>query len=70
VSGVFADERYFLIELSQLAVSAENWTTLEREVMSDHRWWSQAEVRTATDQIWPENLAQMLIEVGVWEGSG
>jgi 8-oxo-dGTP pyrophosphatase MutT (NUDIX family) len=63
---VSADERFFAIRLGTLQISTEHWTELEREVMTDHRWWSQAELRSATEQIWPEDLADMLINAGIW----
>jgi 8-oxo-dGTP pyrophosphatase MutT (NUDIX family) len=64
---VTADERFFLIRIHDFEVSAENWTELEHEVMSAHRWWSHVELKSATDQIWPEDLAEMLIEAGAWK---
>jgi 8-oxo-dGTP pyrophosphatase MutT (NUDIX family) len=64
---VTADERFFLIRIDDLEVSAENWTELEHDVMSAHRWWSHADLKSTTDQIWPENLAEMLIATGVWK---
>ncbi len=63
---VAADERYFLIRVAGLTLSAENWTALEREVMGRHHWWSQPELRSATDQVWPETLEDILIAAGVW----
>ncbi len=64
---VSVDERFFAIRLGNLQISTEHWTELEREVMTDHRWWSQAELRAATEQIWPEDLADMLIKAGFWQ---
>jgi len=63
---VLADERFFLVELDELAVSDSNWTALEQEVMTAHRWWSQAELRATAEQVWPEDLEDVLIEAGVW----
>src|SRR6185437_2971475 len=63
---VTADERFFAIRLGALRVSSEHWTELEREVMTDHRWWSQGELRSATEQVWPEDLADLLIKAGIW----
>ena len=63
---VEADERYFLIQADDLTVSDVNWTQLEREVMGAHRWWSQDDLESTREQIWPEDLARMLIGVGVW----
>jgi 8-oxo-dGTP diphosphatase len=64
---VVSDERFFLIRLHALQVSADNWTALEREVMSDHRWWSRADLLSTHDQVWPENLVEMLIGAGAWK---
>ncbi len=62
-----ADERFFLIRTTDLEVSAANWTELEHEVMSAHRWWPHADLKSTADQVWPENLAQMLIDAGAWK---
>ncbi len=62
-----ADERFFAVHIDTLQVSTERWTELERDVMTEHRWWSQQELARATEQIWPEDLAQMLINAGVWQ---
>jgi hypothetical protein len=65
---VTADERFFLIWTRDLVeVSAKNWTELEHDVMSAHRWWSHADLKSTTEQIWPEDLPEMLIEVGAWK---
>lgn len=63
---VEADERYFLVHADDDLVSDENWTATEREVMSAHRWWNQADLRSATEQIWPEDIENILIEAGEW----
>jgi hypothetical protein len=64
---VTGDERFFLIRIHDLEVTAENWTELERDVISAHRWWSQTELKSTADQIWPEDLAEILINAGVWK---
>jgi hypothetical protein len=48
-------------------VSSKNWTELEHEVMSAHRWCSRAELKSTIDQIWPEDLAEILIKSGAWK---
>ncbi|MBV9249154.1 MAG: NUDIX domain-containing protein [Acetobacteraceae bacterium] len=65
---VTSDERYFVIRTRELEVLVELWTDLEREVVADHRWWSYADVASTTDQVWPENLADILVRAGEWEG--
>jgi 8-oxo-dGTP pyrophosphatase MutT (NUDIX family) len=64
---VTADERFFAVRLDTLRVSTEGWTELEHEVVTENRWWSQAELGSATEQIWPEDLARMLIDAGIWD---
>jgi 8-oxo-dGTP pyrophosphatase MutT (NUDIX family) len=63
---VTADERFFLIRTDALEVTAAHWSALEREVISAHRWWSRAELTSTRDQVWPENLVEMLRVAGVW----
>jgi 8-oxo-dGTP pyrophosphatase MutT (NUDIX family) len=61
-----ADERFFLIRVPALEVSTANWTKLERDVMAANRWWSHAHLDSTTEQIWPEELVEVLIAAGVW----
>lgn len=63
---VEADERFFLIRRDAPALSRAGWTPLEQEVMAAHRWWSPADLRATPDQVWPEDLAGILIRAGVW----
>jgi 8-oxo-dGTP pyrophosphatase MutT (NUDIX family) len=63
---VHADERFFLVRIEALDISAERWTDLEREVMDVHHWWSAAELRSTSEQVWPDDLPQLLVSLGVW----
>jgi 8-oxo-dGTP pyrophosphatase MutT (NUDIX family) len=67
---VSADERFFLVRIDQLTVSADRWTDLEREVMAEHRWWSSSDLRSTVEQVWPEDLAAVLSRAGVWRAGG
>lgn len=53
-------ERYFVVRANELALTDTSWTEIENEVIADMRWWSEAELRSATDTVWPENLDVML----------
>jgi len=63
---VIADERFFLIRIEQLTVSADRWSDLEREVMAEHRWWSSSDLRSTAEQVWPEDLSVLLTTAGCW----
>lgn len=56
-----ADERFFLVQVSEVTLDQAGWTTLEREVMTEHRWWSLDEIRLTREQVWPENLADLVV---------
>lgn len=61
-----ADERYFLFHVRDNFVSDDNWTELEREVMGDHRWWTKEDLSSCNEQIWPEDIADLLVRTGEW----
>lgn len=63
---VSADERFFLIRVGELQVSTQFWSDLERETMADHRWWSRADLKSADELFYPENLIEMLTAAGAW----
>jgi 8-oxo-dGTP pyrophosphatase MutT (NUDIX family) len=57
---VLADERYFVIRVQSQRVSSAAWTPLEVEVMTDHRWWSIAELAATEATVWPADLPDLL----------
>lgn len=57
---VHAEERYFLVRVDPFTLADAGWTELEREIMTEHRWWTPAEIAAAQEKIYPEDLAQML----------
>jgi 8-oxo-dGTP pyrophosphatase MutT (NUDIX family) len=61
---VMADERYFLVRVTDEPLSRTNWTALEREVMVEHRWWSREELARTEATVWPEKLLEMLEAAG------
>jgi len=64
---VRADERFFLVRLETAQMlSTERWTNLEHEVMATHHWWSVDELLSTAEQVWPENLPDVLVRIGVW----
>lgn len=41
---VMADERFFVVGVTDPSLSWDHWTPLEIEVMTEHRWWSVEEL--------------------------
>ncbi len=62
---VMAEEHYFVVWVSDSVLSPEHWTTSDREVMSEHRWWLISELRSTPDTAFPDNLIAMLERVGM-----
>jgi 8-oxo-dGTP pyrophosphatase MutT (NUDIX family) len=63
----FADERFYLVRLTVPRISTERWTDLEREMIRAHHWWSAAELLCTTEQVWPDDLPDLLVRIGVWK---
>lgn len=57
---VMADERLYLVRVSEQTVSKDNWTQMEQEVMAEHRWWTSDELATTTETVYPENVRKMV----------
>ncbi|MCB8823282.1 NUDIX domain-containing protein [Microvirga rosea] len=62
---VIAEERFFA-ETQNTALTRDSWTALEREVMTEHRWWSIDELASTSDTVWPINLTSMLAAGPAW----
>jgi 8-oxo-dGTP diphosphatase len=66
---VVADEQFFLVRIEGAeGLSTERWTELEREIMAAHRWWPADALRSTTEQVWPEDLPEVLVRIGAWTG--
>jgi 8-oxo-dGTP diphosphatase len=63
---VSADERFFLIRVGELKISTQLWSDLERATMADHRWWSRADLASANEPVYPDNLIAILTGAGAW----
>ncbi|KHN53164.1 DNA mismatch repair protein MutT [Dickeya fangzhongdai] len=57
---VIADERFFVIRVTDSAIHTDAWTAHEREMMRDHHWWSRDELLATPDMFYPEQLVEML----------
>jgi ADP-ribose pyrophosphatase YjhB (NUDIX family) len=66
---VVAVERFFLVRIADpVALSQDQWTPGEREVMVGHHWWSASDLSATDEVVFPEDLADILASVGVITG--
>lgn len=63
---VLAVEQFFVVHTPSTVLSKAEWTLEETQVMEDHRWWSAQALRATEEKVWPETLADMLVQAGVF----
>jgi len=57
---VQADERYFVLRVGMADIDTSGHTALERQVMTQHRWFTQIELSDWHEAVFPENLADII----------
>ncbi len=57
---VQADERYYILRVSEARIDTSGHTALEQKVMTQHRWFTLAELSNWKEAVFPENLAQII----------
>jgi 8-oxo-dGTP pyrophosphatase MutT (NUDIX family) len=54
------DQDFFLLRVAEWRVDTAGMEADEQETITEHRWWSAAELDASTEQIFPEDLATLL----------
>jgi len=63
---VAGHETYFLVRVAAASeISRDGWTTLETEIIAEHRWWTVGDLKTTSETVYPVTLMAMLKEAGV-----
>ncbi len=57
---VEALEHYFYVRAATEEVCNSLWTTEERAVIAEHRWWTLDDLPLSEETIWPERLTEMV----------
>lgn len=57
---VQADERFFIVRVADTAVSTAGHTELEQRLMTQHRWFTRAELENWHEAVFPVELAAMI----------
>lgn len=57
---VQADERFFLLRVAEARIDTAGHTELEQALMTQHRWFTLAELETWPEAVFPVNLADMI----------
>jgi 8-oxo-dGTP pyrophosphatase MutT (NUDIX family) len=54
------EQDFFLLRVPQWQVDTSGFDAAEQRSITDHRWWSAAELDATTEQIYPIGLADLL----------
>lgn len=57
---VQADERFFLIRVAEARIDTSRHTALEQQLMTQHRWFTLAELADWPEAIFPQNIVAMI----------
>lgn len=53
------DERFYALRVESVTISQENVTEWERQVLTEYRWWTMAELLATTDALSPLPLPEL-----------
>jgi 8-oxo-dGTP pyrophosphatase MutT (NUDIX family) len=57
---VDVEERFYRLRVDGFELADAGWTELEREILSEHRWWSADEIAAATETVYPLDLVELM----------
>jgi len=57
---IVAEEHYFLVRSTESAIDTSRHEEIERQVMTEHRWFSRSEIPDWPEPVYPENILQLL----------
>ncbi|MCR9179609.1 MAG: NUDIX domain-containing protein [Erythrobacteraceae bacterium] len=57
---VQADERFYLVQVSEAAIDTSGQTALEQALMTQHRWFTLDELADWPEAVFPADLAAMI----------
>jgi 8-oxo-dGTP pyrophosphatase MutT (NUDIX family) len=57
---VQADERFYLIRVDEARIDTSRHTALEQQLMTQHRWFTRAELADWPEAVFPQNLIAMI----------
>ncbi len=61
---VQADERFYLVRVAEARIDTSRHTALEQRLMTQHRWFTRAELADWPEAVFPANIIQMIEEAG------
>ncbi|MBM7775926.1 8-oxo-dGTP pyrophosphatase MutT (NUDIX family) [Actinokineospora baliensis] len=64
------EEWFYLAHVPEgSTVDTSGFTELEAATIAEHRWWSEPDLRTTGDTVYPGQLAELLADLRTWDGT-
>ncbi len=60
--SVQADERYYLVRVAEARIDTSRHTALEQRLMTQHRWFTRAELAQWHEAVFPDNILDMIAQ--------
>lgn len=57
---IMAEEHYFLVRSAVSAIDTSRHEEIERQVMTQHRWFARREILQWPEPVYPENILELL----------
>ena len=57
---VQADERFFIVRVDEARIDTSRHTALEQQLMTQHRWFTRAELADWPEAVFPQNIIAMI----------
>ena len=54
------DQDFFLLRVTEVQVDTAGMDEDEQQTITEHRWWSAAEIEASSEEIFPRSLAELL----------
>ncbi|BBH64353.1 hypothetical protein ACTI_10380 [Actinoplanes sp. OR16] len=61
------DQEFFVLRVAEWQVDTAGMDATEQLTITEHRWWSAAEIEASTEEIFPRELATLLRAVSAGE---
>ena len=56
-------EHFFAVRVDRFEPDVRGWTEIEQRSMSEHRWWTSAEIAASDETFYPEDLVARLAAI-------
>lgn len=60
---VKAEERFFVVRVTDTSITQEGWSQHEKSVIYQHHWWTKDELKNTKETVYPLNILEMLSDL-------